>query len=177
MAKFESGHIVKKDLTSRQSWTIEERDGKIIGIPNTNEYFTDKTEIEITEENEHEFVRILHVRGNSTVWVTPEFMEESKKIVGEFKDLQDKLIWGEDIVDKVKEKQSELAKSSQKKVLTTYEREMNSPYKDLYRRCRELDKTLSISELNIVNGAYPELVRAFFDHFKKLENGNDLGRG
>lgn len=41
------------------------------------------------------------------------------------------------------------------------------PFQHLYDRCREFDKDLSSYDLNIINAAYPELVKAWFDHFKK----------
>jgi hypothetical protein len=45
------GDIIKKDLTSRQSWTMNVIDGKLMAVPNTNKFFKDATPIEWSGED------------------------------------------------------------------------------------------------------------------------------
>lgn len=47
------------------------------------------------------------------------------------------------------------------------------PYQHLYDRCDKLDKTLSLHELTIVMGAYPEKVKRFFEELKKIDPHED----
>lgn len=47
---------------------------------------------------------------------------------------------------------------------------MDKPYQELYNRCDAFDRTLTSAELTIINGAYPEKVERFFNHFKSMEN-------
>lgn len=57
--QLEIGDIVKKDLTSRQSWTVIEINGKLMLHPNTNSYFPDTEPIEITGD----YYKIAHTNG------------------------------------------------------------------------------------------------------------------
>lgn len=47
--KYKPGDIIKRNLTSRQSWTVQTDGwGNLVGIPNNNKFFTDKEPIELT---------------------------------------------------------------------------------------------------------------------------------
>ena len=60
--KIEVGDIIKKDLTSRQSWTVQERDGKLYAIPNTNKLFKDTTPVELHLGDQNcKYIRIANI--------------------------------------------------------------------------------------------------------------------
>lgn len=49
-SKFEAGDVLKKDLRSRESWTVIEDSGKLRLQPNTNKCFTDSTIVDFDGE-------------------------------------------------------------------------------------------------------------------------------
>ena len=48
--QLKEGDIIKKDLRSRQSWTVINVDGKLMASPNPNSIFPDTTVIELQDE-------------------------------------------------------------------------------------------------------------------------------
>jgi len=60
--QIQDGDIIKKDLTSRQSWTVEEKDGRLYAIPNTNKFFTDDTPVELYIEDQNcNYIRLANL--------------------------------------------------------------------------------------------------------------------
>lgn len=58
--KYKEGDIVKKELYSRQSWTVVNDNGKLRLQPNTNAHFKDR---EITDFEEADYHIIPNVSG------------------------------------------------------------------------------------------------------------------
>lgn len=57
------GDIIKRDLTSRESWTVVERDGYFYGIPNNNKFFTDTTEIHLCGDQTEPQLILANISG------------------------------------------------------------------------------------------------------------------
>lgn len=57
------GDIIKRNLTSRESWTVVERDGYLWGIPNNNRFFTDTREIALCGDQTEPQLIIANVIG------------------------------------------------------------------------------------------------------------------
>lgn len=58
---YKEGDILKKDLTSRQSWVVINQDGRLRLQPNTNKYFTDPTVVDFEEGVK--YIKLLDIRG------------------------------------------------------------------------------------------------------------------
>jgi len=69
-SEFKHGDIVKKDLTSRESWTVvEEENGKLMLHPNINTVFRDTKILDLEEEIikddflKQKFIRLANISG------------------------------------------------------------------------------------------------------------------
>lgn len=75
------GDIIKKDTTSRQSWLVEEIDGKLMAVPNINKYFTDPTPVELTG-NYHRIAEVRDIDWESDsklIWGNKSNLNETTK--------------------------------------------------------------------------------------------------